>query len=86
MAEYCTTQPDGMPEMAWETVLGRVSGFVSSGPGEPVVYWAGDTILYDEIKTILTSVKPDIIITYSAEPSSVTAAHCQRMHDRSPNV
>ncbi|MFA5906150.1 MAG: MBL fold metallo-hydrolase [Desulfobacula sp.] len=49
----------------WETILGRVSGFVFRAPGEPVVYWAGDTILYDEIKTILTSVKPDIIITHS---------------------
>ena len=49
----------------WEAGLGRVSGFVLRAPGEPVVYWAGDTVLYDEIKTILTSVKPDIIITHS---------------------
>jgi L-ascorbate metabolism protein UlaG (beta-lactamase superfamily) len=49
----------------WEAVLGRVSGFIFRSPGEPVVYWAGDTVLYDEIKTILASVKPDIIITHS---------------------
>ncbi len=49
----------------WETILGRVSGFVFQAPGEPVVYWAGDTILYDDIKTVITSVKPDIIITHS---------------------
>jgi L-ascorbate metabolism protein UlaG (beta-lactamase superfamily) len=49
----------------WEAVLGRVSGFVLRAPDEPVVYWAGDTVLYDEIKTILTSVKPDIILTHS---------------------
>ena len=49
----------------WEAILGTVSGFVFRAPGEPVVYWAGDTILYDDIKTIITSVKPDIILTHS---------------------
>jgi len=49
----------------WEAILGRVSGFVLRAPGEPVVYWAGDTVLYDEIEAILTSVKPDIILTHS---------------------
>ena len=49
----------------WETILGRVSGFVLRSPGEPVVYWAGDTVLYDEIKSIITSAKPDIILTHS---------------------
>jgi L-ascorbate metabolism protein UlaG (beta-lactamase superfamily) len=49
----------------WEAILGRVSGFILRATGEPVVYWAGDTVLYDEIKTILTSVKPDIILTHS---------------------
>ncbi len=49
----------------WEEILGRVSGFVLKAPGEPVVYWAGDTILYDEIKAVLTTVKPDIILTHS---------------------
>jgi hypothetical protein len=33
--------------------------------GEPLIYWAGDTILYDEIKTLIKTVKPDIILTHS---------------------
>jgi L-ascorbate metabolism protein UlaG (beta-lactamase superfamily) len=49
----------------WEAILGRVSGFILRATGEPVVYWAGDTVLYDEIKTLLTSVQPDIILTHS---------------------
>lgn len=49
----------------WETILGKVSGFVFKSDNEPVLYWAGDTILYDEIEQIITRVKPDIILTHS---------------------
>jgi L-ascorbate metabolism protein UlaG (beta-lactamase superfamily) len=45
--------------------MGPVSGFVMTAPGEPLVYWAGDTILCDEVRDVVLSVKPDIIITHS---------------------
>ncbi|MBU2628115.1 MAG: MBL fold metallo-hydrolase, partial [Proteobacteria bacterium] len=49
----------------WKTLLGHVSGFIFKADNEPVVYWAGDTVLYDEIEKIITTVKPDIILTHS---------------------
>lgn len=49
----------------WETLLGEVSGFILASPGEPTVYWAGDTIFCDEVKALITPVRPDIIITHS---------------------
>jgi len=49
----------------WENILGRVSGFILKTDNEPVVYWAGDTILYEEIEKIIQTVKPDIILTHS---------------------
>lgn len=49
----------------WQTILGRVSGFIFKAENEPVIYWAGDTILYDEIENIIKGVKPDIILTHS---------------------
>lgn len=49
----------------WQDILGRVSGFIFKAAGEPLVYWAGDTILYDDIKAIITRNRPDIIITHS---------------------
>ena len=30
----------------WEAILGKVSGFIFKADNEPVVYWAGDTVLY----------------------------------------
>jgi L-ascorbate metabolism protein UlaG (beta-lactamase superfamily) len=51
-----------------ETVLsemGEVSGFVFEAENEPTVYWAGDTIWYDEIKKNISQWRPDIIITHS---------------------
>ena len=49
----------------WEAILGKVSGFIFKVDNEPIVYWAGDTVLYDEIINIITTVKPDIILTHS---------------------
>ncbi|MCI0709124.1 MAG: MBL fold metallo-hydrolase [Chloroflexi bacterium] len=45
--------------------MGDVSGFVFEAEGEPTVYWAGDTILYDPVKENITRYRPDIIITHS---------------------
>ncbi|MCP3872366.1 MAG: MBL fold metallo-hydrolase [Desulfobacteraceae bacterium] len=49
----------------WQKILGNVSGFIFRTDNEPTVYWAGDTILYDEIKDTITKAKPDIILTHS---------------------
>lgn len=49
----------------WQDILGRVSGFTISADNEPTVYWAGDTILTDEVKQIIQAVQPDIILTHS---------------------
>jgi L-ascorbate metabolism protein UlaG (beta-lactamase superfamily) len=47
------------------SMMGAVAGFVLTAPGEPTIYWAGDTILYDEIYAAIDRYRPDIIITHS---------------------
>ncbi len=49
----------------WAQHMGNVSGFVFQADGEPTVYWAGDTILYDGVRQVLSEIKPDVIITHS---------------------
>ena len=46
--------------------MGTVSGYVLSSPGEPTVYWAGDTVLYDEVYRIVDRHHPDLIVTHSS--------------------
>ena len=45
--------------------MGEVSGYVLQAENEPTVYWAGDTVLYDEIFHIISEFSPDIILTHS---------------------
>ncbi len=45
--------------------LGKVSGFVLRAPGEPTLYWVGDSIWYEEVAKTIVKHKPDIIITHS---------------------
>jgi L-ascorbate metabolism protein UlaG (beta-lactamase superfamily) len=45
--------------------MGVVSGFFFEAPGEPSVYWAGDTVLTDEIRELLRVRKPDVVLTHS---------------------
>jgi L-ascorbate metabolism protein UlaG (beta-lactamase superfamily) len=42
-----------------------VSGFFFESPGEPSVYWAGDTVLTDEIRELLRARRPDVVLTHS---------------------
>lgn len=49
--------------------MGDVSGFVFRAEGEPVVYWAGDSIWYEETKKAVAESQPDIIITHSSGSS-----------------
>lgn len=46
-------------------IMGPVMGFVLRATGEPTIYWAGDTIWYDEVAQVVAEVKPDIIVTHS---------------------
>lgn len=48
-----------------ETMMGKVSGFVFQASGEPTLYWAGDTILCDEVRDALVKFQPDVIVTHS---------------------
>ena len=49
----------------WAQQMGNVSGFVFEARGEPLVYWAGDTIYYEDVRQVLRDFGPDIIITHS---------------------
>jgi len=45
--------------------MGAVAGFVFAAAAEPTIYWAGDTILYDEIYAAIDRHRPDIVITHA---------------------
>lgn len=45
--------------------LGKVSGFILKGKGEPTLYWVGDSIWCDEVMAAVSLHKPDVIITHS---------------------
>ena len=46
--------------------MGTVSGFVFQAPGEPTLYWTGDTILYKPIYEVIERFRPDVIVTHSS--------------------
>jgi L-ascorbate metabolism protein UlaG (beta-lactamase superfamily) len=48
-----------------ETIMQNVMGFVLHAPDEPTVYWAGDTILCQEVRAAIRQVDPDVIVTHS---------------------
>jgi len=50
---------------SWAKRLNPVSGFVFRFPGEPTVYWIGDSIWCDEIQQALVKHQPDVVITHS---------------------
>ena len=49
----------------WNTILGPISGFIFTAVKEPLVYWAGDTILNEEVEKTINDHKPNIILTHS---------------------
>ncbi len=49
----------------WAQHMGNVSGFIFQANDEPTVYWAGDTILYDGVRQVLSEINPEVIITHS---------------------
>jgi L-ascorbate metabolism protein UlaG (beta-lactamase superfamily) len=46
--------------------MGSVSGFVFHAEGEPIIYWAGDTIWYDDVQKAIARYEPDVIVTHSS--------------------
>jgi len=46
--------------------MGTVSGFVFQAPGEPTLYWTGDTILYEPVHQRIERFRPDVIVTHSS--------------------
>lgn len=49
--------------------MGMVSGFVLRAEGEPAVYWAGDSVWYEEVGRVIDSQEPDVVITHSSGAS-----------------
>ena len=49
-----------------ETMMGKVSGFVLQAENEPTVYWAGDTVLCEEVRDAIADFEPDVIVTHSS--------------------
>lgn len=45
--------------------MGGVAGFVFSAPGQPTVYWVGDSIWCEEVAEAIKMHKPGVIITHS---------------------
>lgn len=48
-----------------EEDMGVSSGYALQAPGEPTVYWAGDSVLCDETRAAIERYHPDVIITHS---------------------
>lgn len=48
-----------------EQLMGQVSGFMFSADNEPTLYWAGDTVLCDEVESAIKTYQPDVIVTHS---------------------
>lgn len=45
--------------------MGLSSGFLLEAPGEPSLYWAGDTVLTDALRQWLLHHQPEVILTHS---------------------
>jgi len=42
-----------------------VIGLLIEAPGEPKIYWAGDTVWYPPVERIIAEAAPDVIVTHS---------------------
>jgi L-ascorbate metabolism protein UlaG (beta-lactamase superfamily) len=45
--------------------MGEISGFVFQAEGEPTLYWAGDTVWYEDVAENIRRFKPDVILPHS---------------------
>lgn len=46
-------------------MMGAVSGFVLRAVDEPTLYWAGDTVLTDEVRAVIAQERPDLIVIHA---------------------
>jgi L-ascorbate metabolism protein UlaG (beta-lactamase superfamily) len=46
--------------------MGPVCGFILAAPGEPTVYWVGDSVWYPAVAEAIAQAGPDVIITHSS--------------------
>jgi L-ascorbate metabolism protein UlaG (beta-lactamase superfamily) len=44
--------------------MGSVMGFSITAKDEPAVYWAGDTVLYPAVETIIAGTRAEVIIIH----------------------
>jgi L-ascorbate metabolism protein UlaG (beta-lactamase superfamily) len=49
--------------------MGPGAGYLIEAPGEPSIYFSGDTVLTDEVKRVLTIRKPDIAVMHAGSAS-----------------
>lgn len=45
--------------------MGPVMGFSLEAPGEPALYWCGDSVLYPPLQDAVAATNPDVIVTHS---------------------
>lgn len=45
--------------------MGPVMGLTFEAPGEPTLYWCGDSVLYPPLRDAVAATDPDIIVTHS---------------------
>jgi L-ascorbate metabolism protein UlaG (beta-lactamase superfamily) len=46
-------------------LMGPVMGFSLEAPGEPCLYWCGDSVLYPPLREAVGTTDPDVIVTHS---------------------
>ena len=45
--------------------MGEVSGFLLRAPGEPALYWVGDSLLCDEVWEVIRRERPEVIVVHA---------------------
>jgi L-ascorbate metabolism protein UlaG (beta-lactamase superfamily) len=74
-------------------LLAPVSGFVLSGPGEPSLYVAGDTVWCDEVAAALDEHRPDVVVVNAGgarftegDPITMTADDVEAVAAHAPSA
>jgi L-ascorbate metabolism protein UlaG (beta-lactamase superfamily) len=45
--------------------MGPVMGLSFEAPGEPTLYWCGDSVLYPPLREAIAATRPDVMVTHS---------------------
>jgi L-ascorbate metabolism protein UlaG (beta-lactamase superfamily) len=76
----CITRTEGQHGLGdVGAIMGRVSGFVLESAHEPTLYWAGDTVLTEEVRAAITRFEPDIIVLHACGATWPDAKGAQRL-------